>query len=63
MPFIRASTLRKMNEHRDRLLAFIAATAASAGKSVNLNEVRARLFPSQIYKLRPLHRVLDYKRS
>lgn len=59
--FIRRSSLSKMNEHRDRLLGFIGATAANVGKSVKLDEVRGRLFPSQIYKLRPLHRVLDIK--
>lgn len=54
---VRAATMQKIWEHRERLLNLLQQLAAEAGGQFDREQARGRIFPNQIYKLRELHRV------
>ncbi|WKJ89908.1 hypothetical protein QZJ86_18160 [Methylomonas montana] len=56
---IREETLRKMEEHRQRFVNMIVDISAREGIEANAQHVYAETFPNQLYKLRPLHKILD----
>lgn len=53
---VRRRTLDKLRPHRDALIELIVSLARADGVNLGHAESRSRLFPSHIYKLRPLHR-------
>ncbi|MFN0316553.1 MAG: hypothetical protein ACKVQA_16140 [Burkholderiales bacterium] len=55
--YIRAQTLDKMQPHRTALVDLITSLSGQDGIRLDPLELRSRLFPRHIYKLRPLHRV------
>jgi hypothetical protein len=54
---IRTNTLRVMEEHRQRFLAFIEQLVIEAGRRFDIAEARRRIFPNPLYKLREVHRI------
>jgi glycosyltransferase involved in cell wall biosynthesis len=60
---IRARTLRRMSEHRERLLDLLAELVSASGKHFDRDAARKRIFPNPLYKLRPLHEIAGLIRS
>ncbi|MFA5984826.1 MAG: glycosyltransferase [Methylococcaceae bacterium] len=56
---IRQSTLRKMAEHRQRFVSLIADISDKEGIKIDPQKIYVETFPSQIFKLRPLHKILS----
>jgi glycosyltransferase involved in cell wall biosynthesis len=52
---IRSRTLDRLRPHREALVELIVSLAGDDGISLAPSEVRSRLFPSHVYRLRPLH--------
>jgi hypothetical protein len=57
--FVRRKTLRRMGEYRAILIDVICRIFAKEGMQLDAGEALSRLFPEQIYKLRPLHHILS----
>ena len=58
--YIRQKTLQRMGEHRSVLVELIGQIFAREGMHLDAREAKSRLFPNQIYKLRPMHHVLSF---
>jgi glycosyltransferase involved in cell wall biosynthesis len=54
---VRALTLRRMGEHRERLLGLLEELVTEAGRRFDREEARRRIFPNSLYKLREVHRI------
>ena len=59
--FVRQKTLQRMGEHRAILADVICRIFAKEGLQLDAREALSRLFPEQIYKLRPLHQILSVR--
>jgi glycosyltransferase involved in cell wall biosynthesis len=56
---IRKATLRKMEEHRQRLVDLIVSIAVREGLEADRQSICTTISENQIFKLRPLHKILD----
>lgn len=56
---IREATLSRMREHRARLAALLSEIALRSGGSLDGAALLGRLLPDDVYKLRPLHSLLQ----
>jgi hypothetical protein len=59
--YVRRKTLRRIEEHRSTLVHLVCRLFQMEGMHIDEREASSRLFPNQIYKLRPLHHVLSHR--
>ncbi|MFA5984827.1 MAG: glycosyltransferase [Methylococcaceae bacterium] len=57
---IRQATLNKIAEHRERFVKLVESITIKEGLEADAKKVYAMNFPKHIYKLRPLHKILNY---